>query len=118
MAGGFASTTDSRTSSLSRGFHWTTTSVSPTTDTIRARGIVFRIPMASPRVRVAQVVEAHLADTAGTQRGLVALEQLGAVDGLARVRMGEHQVIVATPQRLLMQQVELAGEPVGERHAA
>jgi hypothetical protein len=63
-------------------------------------------------------VEAHLADAAGTQSGLEALEQLRAVDGLAGVRVREDELVVAAPQRFLVQEVELAGEPVGERHAA
>jgi hypothetical protein len=32
--------------------------------------------------------------------------------------MGEDEVVVAAPQRLLVQEVEFAGEPVGKRDAA
>ena len=53
------------------------------------------------------VVEANRADPAMREGGLEALEQAGAADRLAGVRMREHEVAVASVTRLLIQPVEL-----------
>jgi hypothetical protein len=63
-------------------------------------------------------VEPDLPDAAGRQPGLEALQQLRAVDRLAGVGVGEDEVVVGVPQRSWCRRVELAGETVGERHAA
>jgi hypothetical protein len=55
---------------------------------------------------VAEIVEADLADVRGSQRGVEALQQLGAIDRLAGLGVGEDEVIVVRPPRLLREQLE------------
>ncbi len=49
--------------------------------------------------RVAEVVKADLAAPHGAQRSLEALEELGAVDRLARVRVRKYEILIGAPTR-------------------
>jgi hypothetical protein len=59
----------------------------------------------------------ELAHSGARDRALEPLQELGAVDWLAGVRMGEDEVPVGLEWRVLEEPVQLAAEHVGQGHA-
>jgi len=60
-------------------------------------------------------VKPNGANICTAERGLEALEQLGAVDRPAGLRVREHEVVVTLPPRLLGQELQLSGHAARER---
>ena len=68
--------------------------------------------------RVAEVVEAHVADAGGLRSRLVALQQPRALERRAEVRMPEDEIVISPVRGATMVRVELGGDAVGERYGA
>ena len=68
--------------------------------------------------RVAQVMEPLLTDAGSPAVALEALEQLGAVERLAGVRVREDEVVVGSVGGLPVQIVERVCDAGGKRHSA
>jgi hypothetical protein len=68
--------------------------------------------------RVAEIVEAHVADAGGLRGGLVALQQPRALQRRADVRVTEDEVVIGAVGGAAVVSVELGGDAVGERNRA